>query len=194
MTDEESPAVSTGPSSHRAARSLPDHPVRIALLDLLAEAGTVTSTQAAARLGHSSGLCSFHLRQLARHGLIEEVPHTGGRARPWRLRWDSAAVRPETESGPDAPSGPAAPSGPYAPAEGDVAYRTVVHVTPAELAGLAAAIRALLTPYAERERQPGTRPAGTMPVTAVTRLTPLPPEDVLPGNATRHRKVGPSTD
>lgn len=188
MSDEESPAASTGPPSHRARRSLPDHPVRIALLDLLAEAGTVTSTQAAARLGHSSGLCSFHLRQLARHGLIEEVPHTGGRARPWRLRWGSVSVRP------DAPSGPGAPSGPYAPAEGDVSHRTVVHVTPAELAGLAAAIRALLTPYAERERQPGARPAGTMPVAAVTRLTPLPPEDVLPGNATRHREVGPPAD
>lgn len=64
--------------------------MRVALLDLLAEVGTVTSTQAAARLGHSSGLCSFHLRQLARHGLIEEVPREGGRARPWRLRWESS--------------------------------------------------------------------------------------------------------
>ncbi|WDT92699.1 helix-turn-helix transcriptional regulator [Streptomyces sp. SCSIO-PteL053] len=51
----------------------------MALLDLLAETGTVTSTQAANRLGYSSGLCSFHLRQLAKHGLVEEAPHSGGR-------------------------------------------------------------------------------------------------------------------
>lgn len=48
--------------------ALPEHEVRTALLDLLAEVGTVTATEAAARLGYSSGLCSFHLRQLARHG------------------------------------------------------------------------------------------------------------------------------
>ncbi|HEY9438774.1 MAG TPA: helix-turn-helix domain-containing protein, partial [Streptomyces sp.] len=84
------------PLPHRTRQPLPDHPVRSALLDLLAETGTITSTEAAARLGHSSGLCSFHLRQLARHGLIEEAPHQGGRARPWRLRW----ANPSGASGP----------------------------------------------------------------------------------------------
>jgi hypothetical protein len=75
-------------SAPRSPEELPDHPLRVALLDLLADGGTVTSTEAAARLGESSGLCSFHLRQLARHGLIEEAPRSGGRARPWRLRWE----------------------------------------------------------------------------------------------------------
>lgn len=106
MSDEKRQAASTGPLPHRARQVLPDHPVRVALLDLLAEVGTVTSTQAAARLGHSSGLCSFHLRQLARHGLIEEVPRTGGRARPWRLRWESShesGQAPSRESGQEAP-------------------------------------------------------------------------------------------
>jgi selenocysteine lyase/cysteine desulfurase len=51
------------------AAGLPEHPVRRALLELFAETGTLTATQAAARLGYSSGLCSFHLRQLARYGL-----------------------------------------------------------------------------------------------------------------------------
>lgn len=78
----------------RARRELPDHPIRLALLDLIAEEGTVTATGAAARLGQSSGLCSFHLRQLARHGLVEEAPHSGGRGgpRPWRLRWEDPRV------------------------------------------------------------------------------------------------------
>ena len=61
------------------------HPLRVALLDLLDERGTLTSTEAARELGESSGACSFHLRQLERYGQIEEVPGSGGRARPWRL-------------------------------------------------------------------------------------------------------------
>lgn len=215
MSEEPSRAASTGPPSHRARRSLPDHPVRIALLDLLAEAGTVTSTQAAARLGHSSGLCSFHLRQLARHGLIEEVPHTGGRARPWRLRWDTPsgpagqqeqageageAGQPEQigQAGRSERAGPAGQAAPErfdalargledesyqhwlahrdrAPAEWrhDASFSEVVHLTPAETAELAAAVRALLAPYRERNREPAARPAGTAAVAAVTRLFPL---------------------
>ena len=61
------------------------HPVRAELLDLVRERGTLTSTEAARRLGHSSGLCSFHLRQLARYGYLEEADHGRGRVRPWRL-------------------------------------------------------------------------------------------------------------
>ncbi|MEU1087610.1 winged helix-turn-helix domain-containing protein [Streptomyces sp. NPDC005576] len=115
-------------------RALPDHPLRVALLDLLAEAGTLTATEAAERLGHSSGLCSFHLRQLARHGLIEEVPESRGRARPWRLRWEGDGpsrprarrpVRREAVRNEEAGGGVAAarPSGPPAPESFDVLAR-----------------------------------------------------------------------
>lgn len=63
------------PGDHAAGtgEELREHDVRTALLDLLAEVGTVTATEAASRLGYSSGLCSFHLRQLARHGYIDEA-------------------------------------------------------------------------------------------------------------------------
>ncbi|MCX5396415.1 winged helix-turn-helix domain-containing protein [Streptomyces sp. NBC_00102] len=91
-----------------AGEPLPDHPLRLALLDLLAEKGTLTSTEAASRLGHSSGLCSFHLRQLARHGLIEEVPDSHGRAKPWRLRWGSGE-QPRRPGGDGAARGRAVP-------------------------------------------------------------------------------------
>lgn len=63
--------------SRGADAGLRPHEVRTALLALLAEVGAVTATEAAARLGYSSGLCSFHLRQLARHGYIEEAPAAG---------------------------------------------------------------------------------------------------------------------
>ncbi|WP_434444605.1 helix-turn-helix domain-containing protein [Lentzea sp. E54] len=127
-----------------ARRPLPDHPVRIALLDLLAEHGTLTSTQAAARLGESSGLCSFHLRRLAELGLIEEAPHQGGKARPWQLRWEAAGEPATTEE----------------------SFTAVVHVTPQEMAEIGASIQRLLFRYRDR----GTRPDDAVAVTAEVRL------------------------
>lgn len=187
------PARATAQLPPRARQSLPEHPVRVALLDLLAEVGTVTSTQAAARLGHSSGLCSFHLRQLARHGLIEEAPHEGGRARPWQLRWEP------TEPGDGSPTefAPLASgllaSAPLArdledashqhwlthrdqaPAawQHDESFSAVLHLTPAEMTEVAASIRALLAGYRDRDRPSTARPADTMAVAAITRLFPL---------------------
>ncbi|MCX4772336.1 helix-turn-helix transcriptional regulator [Streptomyces sp. NBC_01285] len=188
MSDEKRQAASTDRPPHRARKPLPDHPVRVALLDLLAEVGTVTSTEAAARLGHSSGLCSFHLRQLAAHGLIEEAPHKGGRVRPWRLRWE-----PAREPGQEAPEGfdvlaRGLEDESYqhwlshrdqAPAEWqhDESFSAVVHLTPAETAELAASVRDLLDGYRERDERPGTRPAGAVAVAAVTRLFPLLPDN-----------------
>ncbi|GAA1317648.1 hypothetical protein GCM10009647_047630 [Streptomyces sanglieri] len=188
---EDRRTASAPPSAQRARRSLPDHPVRIALLDLLAEVGTVTSTQAAARLGHSSGLCSFHLRQLARHGLIEEVPHKGGRARPWRLRWDSGHQPDEAAPEQFDVLARGLEDESYqhwlahrdrAPAEWqhDESFSAVVHLTPAETAELAASIRLLLAGYRERDQRPEERPAGTVAVAAVTRLFPLLTERPAP--------------
>jgi Helix-turn-helix domain len=170
------------PPPPRARLPLPDHPVRIALLDLLAELGTVTSTEAAARLGHSSGLCSFHLRQLARHGLVEEAPHDDRRARPWRLRWDSPSGQPapaefdtltrdleDTSYQHWLAHRDQAPS----PWQHDESSSAVLHLTPDELTDLATAIRNLLAPYRERPHHP----TGTLPVAAITRLFPLLPDN-----------------
>ena len=60
------------------------HPVRMALIGLLRTEGPLTATQAAARLGESSGTCSFHLRQLAKYGFCEEAGGGRGREKPWR--------------------------------------------------------------------------------------------------------------
>lgn len=163
---------------------LPEHRVRTALLDLLAEVGTATATEAAARLGYSSGLCSFHLRRLARHGLIEEAPHSGGRARPWRLR------RPDRGSG--------APSDGFsdlargledeswhrwlaqrdqAPPElrHDEAFSAVAYLTPEEMSRVADVVRRTLAPYQDREQRPLSRPEGALPVALIARLFPLLP-------------------
>jgi hypothetical protein len=55
------------------------HPLRLELLDLLRFEGPATATLMARRVGESS----YHLRQLARYGYIEETPCQGGRER-WR--------------------------------------------------------------------------------------------------------------
>jgi hypothetical protein len=76
------------------------HPVRMKLVGLLRTEGPLTATRAAELLGESSGTCSFHLRQLAKYGLVEEAGGGTGREKPWRATttstaWDSNAGTPE---------------------------------------------------------------------------------------------------
>jgi hypothetical protein len=169
------------------------HPVRAGLLELLARVGTVTATEAARELGGNSGLHSFHLRQLARFGLVEEVPGRTGRARPWRLV-DPAAT-----------DGSAAADELGALARGledesyhrwlaereraperwrqDEAFSQVLHLTPAELRGIGAVIRAEIARYRSREQSPAHRPPGAAPVAVVARLFPLLAPDEAPDPA-----------
>ena len=58
--------------------------MRVRLYELIAREGTLTSTEASVLTGESTASCSFHLRQLAKYGYIEDVPRHGGRERRWR--------------------------------------------------------------------------------------------------------------
>lgn len=162
-----------------AVAALLHHPVRAGLLELLARVGTVTATEAARELGGNSGLHSFHLRRLARFGLVEEVPGRTGRARPWRL------VDPAVQA-------PVEADGLGALARGledesyqrwlaereraperwrqDEAFSQVLYLTPAELRGIGAVIRAEIARYRSREQSPAHRPPGAAPVAVVARL------------------------
>ena len=61
------------------------HPLRMAMFEYLRDHGPATATQLAEAMGESSGQTSYHLRQLARHGFLEDDPgHAGGRERWWR--------------------------------------------------------------------------------------------------------------
>jgi DNA-binding transcriptional ArsR family regulator len=61
------------------------HPLRTRLLAALRLHGPSTATGLAARLGTNSGATSYHLRQLAEVGLVEEDPELGNaRERWWR--------------------------------------------------------------------------------------------------------------
>jgi DNA-binding transcriptional ArsR family regulator len=71
-------------SDPKAMRALA-HPVRLALIEALADAGQLTATEAGEQIGESPANASFHLRQLAKYGFVEEV-EAPGRRRPWRLK------------------------------------------------------------------------------------------------------------
>lgn len=61
------------------------HPVRGRMVGLLRKQGPATATQLAERLGLNSGATSYHLRQLAAAGFIEEDTGRGNaRERWWR--------------------------------------------------------------------------------------------------------------
>lgn len=61
------------------------HPLRYRLLEVLKEGGPSTASDLGRRVGESSGSTSYHLRQLATHGFIEEAAELGsGRDRWWR--------------------------------------------------------------------------------------------------------------
>ena len=76
------------------------HPVRMKLILALRTRGPLTASQAGRLLGESSGTCSFHLRQLAKYGLVEETGAGTGREKPWRATttatsWDEVQKTPE---------------------------------------------------------------------------------------------------
>jgi DNA-binding transcriptional ArsR family regulator len=61
------------------------HPVRVALIEELVRGGAMTATELGERIGETPTTCSFHLRQLAKYGFVEEAGGGHGRSRPWRL-------------------------------------------------------------------------------------------------------------
>jgi DNA-binding transcriptional ArsR family regulator len=67
----------------RALRALA-HPLRIALLDHLMSFGPRTASECASVVGSTPSNCSYHLRALARVGLVEAADAEDGRERPWR--------------------------------------------------------------------------------------------------------------
>jgi hypothetical protein len=68
----------------RAMRAI-THPVRLALIEALGIEGPLTATQAAEVIGESPTTCSFHFRQLAKYGFVEQASTGPGRSRSWRL-------------------------------------------------------------------------------------------------------------
>jgi predicted ArsR family transcriptional regulator len=62
----------------------------------------MTATEAAEHVGESPSSCSFHLRQLARYGFVEDAGGGRGRQRPWQITsygmsWSAVHEDPEIE-------------------------------------------------------------------------------------------------
>ena len=60
------------------------HPVRLDVLGYLTDMGPATASQCARAVNDTPSNCSYHLRVLAAHGLVEPDDSGDGRSRPWR--------------------------------------------------------------------------------------------------------------
>lgn len=202
-------------SDARSLRALA-HPVRIALLEALSLRGPMTATEVGEVIGESPTTCSFHLRQLAKYGFVEEAGGGKGRARPWRMTSLGMTIT-TTEADPEADLAASVlskmlvqrmlgryqhwwetrASYPKAWREAAGVNQHVIYLTPDELRSLGQQLSALLTPqYRERLTDPSCRPKDALAVELVTLSYPV---DLAPAPATgpaaaraRARRAGPA--
>ena len=73
------------------------HPLRVALLYQLNALGSRTASQCAQALGETPANCSYHLRQLAKVGLVTREEASDGRERPWRSVYTGLDLRPPVD-------------------------------------------------------------------------------------------------
>ncbi|MFB9234001.1 helix-turn-helix domain-containing protein [Plantactinospora siamensis] len=102
MPDPRPQVALTDPTALRAYA----HPLRLALVGLLRREGPLTATRAARALGDNVPNCSFHLRQLAKYGLVERVAGADARERPWQAtalatQWEHHADDPAMQAAVD---------------------------------------------------------------------------------------------
>lgn len=169
------------------------HPVRLALHELLLRAGATTAADAAREVGISQALASYHLRQLAKYGFVEQAEARDERERPWKVtetlqEWadepspDATAARGLLEQviaeralaqlvewqrrRQDEPD-------PWRAL--DPVGNIYLYATPDEIKTMSDAMAALLEPLMARVSAPGTRPADARPVLLAQMLIPLPP-------------------
>ena len=169
----------------KALRALA-HPIRLQLVGQLRIHGQLTATQAGELLGESSASCSFHLRQLAKYGLVEEAGGGQGRERPWRATtmftsWPDYAEDPKVDAAADLLRGVIADqyiaglmrwfeAKPDEPEEWQQAAQfgdTFMYVTASELSELAERTRELADAYLDRQTDPALRPPGARLVSYV---------------------------
>jgi DNA-binding transcriptional ArsR family regulator len=73
------------------------HPLRVALLYQLNALGSRTASQCAQALGETPANCSYHLRQLAKAGLVVREEAANGRERPWRSVYTGLDLHPPVD-------------------------------------------------------------------------------------------------
>lgn len=196
MSSEERGADSRSPrpeeftlTDPKAMRALA-HPVRMALLELFNVSVTLTATQASDVLGESPANCAFHLRTLAKYGLIEEAGGGRGRERPWRRVHASFNIAPACQRDPQARMAAEALGSAFrdrwldrirrafaahawddewesavsASNSAVSASNSVRFLTPGETAEAVAKILEIIDSYGDRTDDPSLRPEGALPV------------------------------
>lgn len=162
------------------------HPTRMSLVGLLRQSGPFTATRAAELTGESVASCSYHLRILAKYGLVEEAPGGRGREKPWQATarftdWPGYSEDPSVAEASDALSAAVAERYferatrameqrhllPRAWREAEQFSDTLLHLTPEELTAVGERMDALLQPYEDRETDPDLRPDGARPVSVM---------------------------
>lgn len=175
----------------RALRAMA-HPTRLELIGLLRRGGPLTATQAAERIGESPASCSFHLRQLAKYGLVEEAGGGRGRERPWRAtaistEWPVLGESEETRAAGEMLSRVVVeryfesavewlerqPGEPPEWAEAALIGDTQVEMTVEEMHAVEARIRELLEPYLKRLEDRSPPVPGSRPVSIIALAFPL---------------------
>lgn len=197
----------------RAMRALA-HPVRVALLEALAHAGTLTATQASEVLGESPANCAFHLRTLAKYGYVEEAGGGRGRERPWRRSHIGLSFSTARQADPQARAA-AQELGAFwfdrtlTRARATLAQRLawpaewqanslvgesidLYYVTAAEAEELGAEIAHLLSRFGDRLDHPERRPPGALPIEVVRLGYPLLHLADRPGPAVTEGDVLPA--
>ncbi|MEU9505890.1 metalloregulator ArsR/SmtB family transcription factor [Micromonospora sp. NPDC048170] len=170
------------------------HPARIAIMEHLGRVeGGATATECAEVVGLSPSATSYHLRALAKSGLVEQAPSRGdARERLWRTVGQGLMVTAGRSAGPEVRAAEQAlveahaardlerarewlrHAGDEPPEWYDAALfsDTLLLLTAAELVELNEAVSALFEPYRQRNRQ-SDPPAGARTVAAQYRAVPL---------------------
>ena len=102
MTEERAEQRRMTISDPQVMRALA-HPVRLEIMEHLSSTGAaVTATECAEVVGLSPSATSYHLRALARFGLVEAAPSRGdARERLWRTTVGSWAIHADQDAAPE---------------------------------------------------------------------------------------------
>ncbi|MFI6417988.1 winged helix-turn-helix domain-containing protein [Streptomyces sp. NPDC050842] len=162
------------------------HPLRMSLVGLLRSSGPFTATKAAELTGESVASCSYHLRILAKYGLVEEAPGGRGREKPWRTtaRYTEWPEYSEDDTVAEAAGALTAAvteryfervtraierrhTLPREWREAEQFSDYLLYLTPEELTGLGERIEELLRAFEGRESDPSLRPEGARAVSVL---------------------------
>jgi predicted ArsR family transcriptional regulator len=170
------------------------HPTRMKLVGMLRSHGPFTATTAAELTGESVASCSYHLRMLAKYGLVEEAAGGRGREKPWRATSQYTSW-PDHSDDPAVAEAAAQLNTSVAETYFDRITRAIeqhdrlpsewqdaeefgdsaLYLTPGELTELRERMRELVAAYDERFANPSRRPAGARLVN-VLRLAFVSPD------------------